>query len=79
MAGILSMANLGRKKLYIDVGTNPDGFTFLESLKKKIKISMIVKMSSPGKLEIDLRGSKEDIQHAIIKIKDFMRQDLKSA
>ncbi len=73
------MANLGRKKLYLDVGTNPENMAFLEDFKKKIKISMIVKMSSPGKLEIDLRGSKEDIQNAIIKIKDFLRQTLKSA
>ena len=67
------MARLGRKKLYIDFSRSPEIIKMIEDIKKKIKVTMVIKMTSHGKLEIDIRGSKDDINSAIGKIKEIIR------
>ena len=67
------MGNVGRKKLYLNFDTNPESLKQIGEIKKKItKVKMIIRLKR-DKLEIDLRGSKEDVQESIAKIKEIIR------
>ena len=66
------MGNVGRKKLYVAFDTSPDGLKQIEEIKKKIKVSMVIRLKR-DKLEIDLRGSKADVKDALFKIKEILR------
>ncbi|MHA1368423.1 MAG: hypothetical protein ACTSWN_07200 [Promethearchaeota archaeon] len=67
------MARLGRKKIYLDFDTSESTLKQIQEIKKKIKVTMVMRMKRMGKLEIDVRGSKEDVQNAIMKIKEIIR------
>lgn len=66
------MALLSRKKLYLDFSTSPESLAQIEQIKKKLKVSVTMKMTAAKKLEIELRGTKEAIQEAITKIKEII-------
>ncbi|MFX0098051.1 MAG: DUF2067 family protein [Candidatus Hodarchaeota archaeon] len=68
------MGNVGRKKLYLNFDTDPESLKQIEEIKKKLsgKISMVIKLKN-DKLEIDMRGSKLNIQEAILKIKEIIK------
>ena len=67
------MANLGRKKIFLDFSTSPDLLNKIDEIKKKVRVTMIMKTMSHGKMEIDIRGSKEDIEKALDRIKSILR------
>ncbi|MHA1681118.1 MAG: hypothetical protein ACTSUE_08925 [Promethearchaeota archaeon] len=67
------MARLGRKKIIIPFDTSPDLLQKIEAIKKKVKIKMVMQMHRKDSLEIDVRGSKEDVQSAIERIKTIMK------
>jgi len=66
------VALLSRKKLYLDFSTSPESLAQIEQIKKKLKVSVTMKMTAAKKLEIELRGTKEAIQEAITKIKEII-------
>nr|MDO8114725.1 hypothetical protein [Candidatus Sigynarchaeota archaeon] len=66
------MALLSRKKLYLDFSTSPEILTRIEQIKKKVRCTMLIKMTPSKKLEIEIRGSKIAIQEAIAKIKEIL-------
>ena len=68
------MARIGRKQLYIDFDDTSDMIEKMELIKKKIKTNLIIRMPRRNKLEIDIRGSKADIQLAISRIKRIIAE-----
>ncbi|MHA1846587.1 MAG: hypothetical protein ACTSYS_02135 [Promethearchaeota archaeon] len=69
------MARIGRKKLFIDFEDFSELAEKLDMLKKKIKTNMVIRMPRKNKLEIDIRGSKEDIRIAILRIKQIISEE----
>lgn len=67
------MANLGRKKIFLDFDTDPGMLQKIDEIKKKVRVTMVMKTTSHGKMEIDIRGPKDDIEKAIDRIKSIMR------
>ncbi|MBD3187858.1 hypothetical protein GF325_13565 [Candidatus Bathyarchaeota archaeon] len=69
------MARLGRKKLFIPFDTSPGILDAIQKIKEKVRVKMVLKMHRSDSLEIDIRGSKEDVRIAMEKIKEILREE----
>jgi hypothetical protein len=66
------MALLSRKKIVLDFSTSPEILEMIQQIKKKVRITMTIRMTASRKLEIEIRGSKEAIQNASTRIRAIL-------
>jgi hypothetical protein len=66
------MALLSRKKIVLDFSTSPEILEMIQQIKKKVRITMTIRMTASRKLEIEIRGSKEAIQDALTRIRAIL-------
>lgn len=66
------MANLSRKKIVLDFSTSPEILEMIQQIKKKVHVTMTIRMSASKKIEIEIRGSKQSIQDALSRIRSIL-------
>ncbi len=66
------MALLSRKKIVLDFSTSPETLEMIQQIKKKVRITMTIRMTASRKIEIEIRGSKDSIQDALTRIRSIL-------
>ncbi len=66
------MALLSRKKIVLDFSTSPEILEMIQQIKKKVRITMTIRMTAARKIEIEIRGSKDSIRDALTRIRAIL-------
>ncbi|NMC06013.1 MAG: hypothetical protein GYA24_12430, partial [Candidatus Lokiarchaeota archaeon] len=52
--------------------TSPEILEMIQQIKKKVHVTMTIRMSASKKIEIEIRGSKQSIQDALSRIRSIL-------